>query len=112
MPQGAASWAPNVVVGVFVLRGRLREAPCAKVLVGVDLSGHGFHTIDHLPAASHEIKLVACADKLHNARSIQRDYILRPTLPTIITNFALTLIGVWTGAPILETPGPAGFMSG
>lgn len=37
------------------------------------------------------------------ARNIQRDYILRPTLPTIITNFALTLIGVWTGAPILET---------
>lgn len=27
VPQGAASWAPNVVVGVFVLRGRLRDAP-------------------------------------------------------------------------------------
>jgi peptide/nickel transport system permease protein len=34
---------------------------------------------------------------------IERRYILRPTLPTIITSFALTLIGLWTGAIILET---------
>jgi len=37
------------------------------------------------------------------AREIERKYILRPTLPTIITSFALLLIGVWTGATILET---------
>ncbi|HSM54862.1 MAG TPA: ABC transporter permease [Candidatus Sulfomarinibacteraceae bacterium] len=35
--------------------------------------------------------------------TIERRYILRPTLPTIITNFALLLIGIWTGAIILET---------
>lgn len=34
---------------------------------------------------------------------IERRYILRPTLPTIITQFALTLISLWTGAIILET---------
>lgn len=34
---------------------------------------------------------------------IERRYILRPTLPTIITQFALTLIYLWTGAIILET---------
>ncbi len=34
---------------------------------------------------------------------IERRYILRPTLPTIITSFALLLIGLWTGAPIFET---------
>lgn len=34
---------------------------------------------------------------------IERRYILRPTLPTIITSFALTLIGLWTGQIILET---------
>lgn len=34
---------------------------------------------------------------------IERRYILRPTLPTIITSFALTLISLWTGAIILET---------
>lgn len=37
------------------------------------------------------------------SRSIERQYILRPTLPTIITNFALLVIGAWTGAPIFET---------
>jgi peptide/nickel transport system permease protein len=37
------------------------------------------------------------------SREIESKYILRPTLPTIITSFALLLIGVWTGAPILET---------
>ena len=34
---------------------------------------------------------------------INSKYILRPTLPTIITSFALLVIGVWTGAPIFET---------
>ena len=35
--------------------------------------------------------------------TIERRYILRPTLPTIITNFALGVIGLWGGAVILET---------
>lgn len=34
---------------------------------------------------------------------VERNYILRPTLPTIITNFAFLLIGLWTGATITET---------
>lgn len=37
------------------------------------------------------------------ARDIQNKYILRPTLPTIITSFALLVIGSWLGAPIFET---------
>ncbi|MGC9397996.1 MAG: ABC transporter permease [Anaerolineae bacterium] len=36
-------------------------------------------------------------------REIERRYILRPTLPTIITQFALLVIALWTGATILET---------
>jgi peptide/nickel transport system permease protein len=36
-------------------------------------------------------------------REVERRYILRPTLPTIITSFALGLIGSWTGAIVLET---------
>lgn len=35
-------------------------------------------------------------------RMLERRYILHPTLPTIISTFALTLITLWTGAPILE----------
>jgi len=36
-------------------------------------------------------------------RDIERRYILRPTLPNIVTSFALGLIGIWTGATITET---------
>lgn len=37
------------------------------------------------------------------SRDIERRYVLRPTMPNIITNFALGLIFVWQGAPIFET---------
>jgi peptide/nickel transport system permease protein len=37
-----------------------------------------------------------------SSRTIERDYILRPTLPYIITNFALTLIGLWQGFIVME----------
>lgn len=37
------------------------------------------------------------------SREVERRYILRPTLPTIITSFALTLIALWTGFVITET---------
>lgn len=36
-------------------------------------------------------------------RDVERKYILRPTLPNIITNFALLIITLWTGAIITET---------
>jgi peptide/nickel transport system permease protein len=38
-----------------------------------------------------------------SSRGIERRYILRPTLPPIITNFLLMLITMWMGAIILET---------
>jgi len=37
------------------------------------------------------------------ARDVEQKYILRPTLPNIITNFALLIITLWTGATITET---------
>jgi len=37
------------------------------------------------------------------ARDVERRYILRPTLPTIITNFALLVITLWTGFIITES---------
>jgi peptide/nickel transport system permease protein len=36
-------------------------------------------------------------------RAIERRYILRPTMPSIITSFALLLVGIWTGATLTET---------
>ena len=38
-----------------------------------------------------------------DSRTIERRYILRPTLPPIVTQFAFTLIYLWQGAIILET---------
>ncbi len=38
-----------------------------------------------------------------SSKDIERKYVLRPTLPTIITAFALLVIGLWTGSIILET---------
>ncbi len=38
-----------------------------------------------------------------SSRAIERKYILRPTLPPIITSFALMLISVWMGGIITET---------
>ena len=37
------------------------------------------------------------------SRDINNRYVLRPTLPTIVTSFALLVISTWTGAPIFET---------
>jgi peptide/nickel transport system permease protein len=37
------------------------------------------------------------------SRMIEARYIFRPTLPTILTSFALSLIGLWTGQIVLET---------
>ena len=36
-------------------------------------------------------------------RMLERRYILRPTLPTIVTNFLLSVITLWMGAIIFET---------
>jgi len=38
-----------------------------------------------------------------SSRAIERRYILRPTLPNIITSFALMLITLWQGAILTET---------
>lgn len=38
-----------------------------------------------------------------SSRQIERRYVLRPTLPFIITSFALSLITLWAGSIILET---------
>jgi peptide/nickel transport system permease protein len=37
------------------------------------------------------------------SKDIENRYILKPTMPNIVTNFALTLIGVWGGAIVTET---------
>jgi len=52
--------------------------------------------------SSEDYVEMAKAKGLHD-KDIERRYILRPTLPTIITSFALLVIAMWVGAPIFET---------
>jgi peptide/nickel transport system permease protein len=76
--------------------------PVSAILIGGLFQGaYGSRTF-FLIYSSEDYVEMAKAKGLSD-RDIERRYILRPTLPTIITNFALALIGLWLGAPILET---------
>jgi peptide/nickel transport system permease protein len=72
----------------------------ALVLSSIFLSIYNYRTF-FLIYSSEDYVEMAKAKGL-NSRMLEQRYILRPTLPTIISTFALTLITLWTGAPILE----------
>ena len=71
------------------------------ILASIFLSIYNWRTF-FLIYSSEDYVEMAKAKGL-NSRDIERRYILRPTLPTIITSFALLLIGLWGGAIITET---------
>ncbi len=73
----------------------------AIVLSAIFLSIYSWRTF-FLIYSSEDYVEMAHAKGLSSG-AIERRYILRPTLPTIVTNFALTLISLWTGAIVLET---------
>ncbi len=73
----------------------------ALVLSALFISVYSWRTF-FLIYSSEDYVEMAVAKGLH-PRLVERRYILRPTLPTIITSFALTLISMWLGAPIFET---------
>jgi len=82
--------------------GRHLILPVSAVLISsLFLSTYNWRTF-FLIYASEDYVEMAKAKGL-NSTMVERRYILRPTLPAIITNFALTLITLWTGAIILET---------
>jgi peptide/nickel transport system permease protein len=73
----------------------------AIIISSIFASTYGWRTF-FLIYSSEDYVEMAKAKGL-SSREIERRYVLRPTLPTIITSFALTLITVWQGAVILET---------
>jgi peptide/nickel transport system permease protein len=82
--------------------GRHLILPVSAILISaVFLSTYQWRTF-FLIYSSEDYVEMAKAKGLSD-REIERRYVLRPTLPTIITQFALLLIGLWTGAIILET---------
>ena len=76
--------------------------PVSAILISaVFLNAYNWRTF-FLIYSSEDYVEMAKAKGLSD-RDIERRYVLRPTLPTIITQFALLLITLWTGAIILET---------
>ncbi len=76
--------------------------PAMSVIVSsIFLSIYNWRTF-FLIFSSEDYVEVARAKGLPS-RDVERRYILRPTLPTIITNFALLVITLWTGFTITET---------
>jgi peptide/nickel transport system permease protein len=76
--------------------------PVSAILVGsLFISIYNWRTF-FLIYSSEDYVEVAKAKGLPSG-VIERRYILRPTLPPIITSFAFALISLWSGAIILET---------
>lgn len=92
-PQSALPYALSVAKHMVL--------PVAAIVVGaIFLSIYSSRTF-FLIYASEDYVEMAKAKGLPSG-VIERQYILRPALPPILTNFALSLIGLWTGSIILE----------
>lgn len=126
------STAPPWIYGIFLIlifAAVLKILPFGGVIdapVPDDFLGRAFSVLKHLILPASSLILASFFLSIYNwrtffliyssedyvemakakglpSRDIERKYILRPTLPTIITTFALMLIAMWTGAIITET---------
>ncbi|GAB4485974.1 MAG: ABC transporter permease [Anaerolineales bacterium] len=93
-PSGTLEYALDLMVHMIL-------PSLALFLASIFLSIYNWRTF-FLIYSSEDYVEMAKAKGL-TARDIERRYILRPTLPTIVTSFALLLINLWTGAIITET---------
>ena len=93
-PESAPAYALSLVRHLIL--------PIAAILIGsIFIAIYNWRTF-FLIYSSEDYVEVAKAKGLPSG-AIERRYILRPTLPPIITSFAFTLISLWSGAIILET---------
>jgi peptide/nickel transport system permease protein len=104
LPFGGMVSAPppeNLInYGLSVLRHMILPV-VAWLISGFFAGVYGYRTFFLIFSMEDYVELARA--KGLTSRDIERRYVLRPTLPNIITNFALTLIGLWQGATILET---------
>ncbi|MCK4582239.1 ABC transporter permease, partial [Candidatus Bathyarchaeota archaeon] len=76
--------------------------PVGAVLIGaIFASIYNWRTFFLIYSSEDYVELAKA--KGLSSQAIERRYILRPTLPPILTSFLLMLITVWMGAIILET---------
>jgi peptide/nickel transport system permease protein len=93
---------PDTVIGYALSMMKHLVLPVTAIIIStVFLNSYNWRTF-FLIYSSEDYVEMAKAKGLSD-RDIERRYVLRPTLPTIITSFALLLITLWTGAIILET---------
>ena len=90
----------SIDYGVSVLKHLILPAS-AVIVSSIFLSIYNWRTF-FLIYSSEDYVEMAKAKGLP-PRDVERRYILRPTLPTIITNFALLVITLWTGFTVTET---------
>jgi peptide/nickel transport system permease protein len=104
LPFGGMVDAPppsNMIAYALSLLKHMVLPVTAILISAVFLNAYNWRTF-FLIYSSEDYVEMAKAKGLSD-RAIERNYVLRPTLPTIITAFALLVIGLWTGAVILET---------
>lgn len=103
LPFGGMVDAPppedRIQYGLSVLKHLI--LPCSALVISAFfISIYGWRTF-FLIYSSEDYVEMAKAKGLPS-RDIESQYILRPTLPNIITNFALLIISLWTGAIVTE----------
>ena len=104
LPFGGMVAAPppdtTVAYALSVLK-HLTLPVLAITINAIFLAIYGTRTLFLIYSKEDYVEM-AQAKGLH-PRTIERRYILRPTLPFIVTGFALGLITLWTGSITLET---------
>lgn len=102
LPPGGMVAAPppqGLAYAVSLARHMLLPV-AAMVLSSIFVSIYAWRTFFLIHASEDYVEMARA--KGLPSRLIERRYILRPTLAPIITNFLLMLIGLWSGAIILE----------
>lgn len=104
LPYGGmvSSPPPDNMIGYALSVMKHMVLPVASIAIGGIFAGIYSSRTFFLIYSKEDYVEVAHAKGLH-PRTIERRYILRPTLPIIVTGFALSLISMWTGSIILET---------
>ncbi len=104
MPWGGMVAAPPPREPLAYALSLLRHLtlPVTAIVLGAIFGGiYNWRTFFLIYSSEDYVELARA--KGLGSRAIQNRYILRPTLPTIITQFMLSVITMWMGAIVLET---------
>jgi peptide/nickel transport system permease protein len=92
-PEGRLEYALSVA-------GHMLLPVLSIVLASIFVSIYSWRTFFLIHSSEDYVEMARA--KGLPGKLIERRYILRPTLPPIVTSFALTLIGLWSGSILTE----------